>query len=99
MRPVSPFAVLIFLVLSTLAQGGVEYRVKTDGAEVFRTQELQPPAIATLPKGEALTLLHKGSEASLVKTYGEIKGWIRNQDMETVKRPKGKHASRARINS
>jgi hypothetical protein len=92
-KPLTRFPLPLFalLFLSTDIHATLEYRVKKADANLFQTQELVPPPIAVLPKGEPLILIHKGSAASMVKTQGEIKGWMRNGDVEAVKPAKGRH--------
>ena len=66
--------------LPSLTRAALQYSVKSD-ADMFRTETLDPPPLANLPKGEALLLLHRGALQSQVETEGGLRGWMRNEDV------------------
>ncbi|MDB5105186.1 MAG: hypothetical protein JWP91_2875 [Fibrobacteres bacterium] len=80
---------LILSALPVLTHAALEYSVKAEAAEVFRTEALEPPPLGTLAQGESLKLLRQGNEASLIRTPGGLKGWVRNEDLTAVKAAKG----------
>lgn len=75
----------------TLTHAALEYSVKSDVAEIFRSQTLEPPPLATLEKGETLKLIHRGASRSQVETGGGIKGWIRNGDLQAMQSAPGQN--------
>lgn len=79
-----------FLFSAFQAQAATEYSIKSESAGLFRTLTLEPPPLATLQKGEALKLLHRGEAQSLVETFGGLKGWVRNQDLLAIESGPGK---------
>lgn len=90
MRPATPryryatlTASLLFAALS--ASAALEHRVKADDTPVFRTRLLEPPPLATLAEGDAVELIHQGRSESMVKTDGNVRGWMRNADLVAVK--------------
>ena len=72
-----------------MLHASLTYTVKTEGAEVFRTETLDPPPLASLGEGQVLRLIHQGVAGSLIETEGGVKGWMRNGDMLAVKNAPG----------
>jgi hypothetical protein len=70
----------VSLVFPALSLASLEYTVKHD-AEVYRTEALEPPPMASLSEGQAVRLIHQGPEGSLIETGTGLKGWIRNGDL------------------
>lgn len=68
------------LVFPALSLASLGYTVKHD-ADLYRTEALEPPPLASLDAGQAVTLLHRGPAQSLVATAGGLKGWIHNEDL------------------
>lgn len=90
MRPATPCsrfatlsASLLFAAISV--QAAIEHRVKSDDTQVFRTRLLEPPPLAALNAGELVELIHQGRSESMVKTEGNVRGWVRNVDLVAVK--------------
>jgi hypothetical protein len=86
-------ALSVLLLASSLTHASIEYRAKNDQAGVYRAEALEPPPLAVLSKGDAVTLMVRGVDRSLVRTEGGIKGWVRNVDLEGVRAAEGsRHA-------
>lgn len=68
------------LVFPALSLASLGYTVKRD-ADLYRTEALQPPPLASLDAGQAVRMLHRGPAQSLIETAGGLKGWIRNEDL------------------
>jgi hypothetical protein len=72
----------IVSAIPTLTQAAIEYSIKKDGTEMFRTQAMEPPPVAILQKGENLELLERGKTQSRVRISEGWKGWVRNADIQ-----------------
>jgi hypothetical protein len=72
----------IVSAIPTLTQAAIEYSINKDGAEMFRTQAMEPPPVAILQKGENLELLERGKTQSRVRISEGWKGWVRNKDIQ-----------------
>lgn len=79
----------VFLAIAIPATAGLTYKVKTPEADLYRTEALDPPPLATLAEGEVLKLIHEGAASSLLETEGGIKGWMRNSDLLAMKSAEG----------
>lgn len=79
----------VFLAFAIPATAGLTYKVKSHEADLFRTEALEPPPLATLAEGEVLKLIHEGAASSLLETEGGIKGWMRNSDLLAMKSTEG----------
>jgi hypothetical protein len=79
----------LFLSIPSLVSASLEYQVKTENAEVFRTPALAPPPLAALTQGETLKLIQRGPAASLVESEGGIRGWMRNDDVLAMESARG----------
>lgn len=82
-------AVSVSASLPALSHGSLSYSAKREGAEIYRSEKLDPPPLAGLAKGQAVTLVNKGSAASLIESEGGIRGWIRNEDLVAMSDPNG----------
>lgn len=78
-----------FLAFAIPASAALTYTVKPSAAELFRTEALEPPPLATLAQGDVLKLIHEGAASSLLETEGGIKGWMRNSDLLAMKSAEG----------
>ena len=72
-----------------LVHASLGYSVKIEGAEVYRTEKLEPPPITSLGQGQALKLIHQGPAGSMVETEGGVKGWMRNGDLLAMENAPG----------
>jgi hypothetical protein len=79
----------LFLAIPALVSASLEYQVKTENAEVFRTPALAPPPLAILTQGETLKLIQRGPAASLVESEEGIQGWMRNDDVLAMESARG----------
>lgn len=86
---ISPVAALSVLLPTLGAFAAVEYRAKTDETGIYRTVVMEPPPVGRLSEGEAVTVLHAGTNQSLVRTAGGLRGWVRNSDLVAVKLAEG----------
>lgn len=95
MRPTAPFlrispvAALAVLLPALGAFASVEYRAKADETGLYRTVVMEPPPVGRLSEGEVVTVLHTGTNQSLVRTAGGLRGWVRNSDLVAVKMAEG----------
>lgn len=71
---------LVFPALSLASLATTGYSLKHD-AEIYRTEAMEPPPLASLTEGQSVRLIHKGQVGSLVETGSGLKGWIRNGDL------------------
>lgn len=74
---------LVFPAFSFASLASLGYTIKHD-ADLYRTEALEPPPLASLDAGQAVQLLHRGPAQSLVGTAGGLKGWMRNEDLLAV---------------
>lgn len=72
----------IVSAIPSLTHAAFEYSVKNERTEMFRTQAMEPPPVAILPKGENLKLLERGKTQSRVQISEGWKGWVRNEDIQ-----------------
>ncbi|GEM_PF-3757380 len=79
----------LFAVLPVATHASLEYSIRTEQAQLFRTQTLEPPPLATLSQGESLKLIYRGPAQSMVETSGGMKGWVRNGDLQAMESPRG----------
>jgi hypothetical protein len=79
----------ILFALPALVHASLEYSVKTESADLFRTQAMEPPPVTSLSQGEVLKLIRKGESGSLVETAGGIQAWIHNEDLLAMESAKG----------
>lgn len=83
--PTLPALALLAAAAAPEAAAALEYRAKTEGAALYRTEALEPPPLASLAEGEGLTLLDRGPDRSRVRTGAGLEGWVRNRDLVGVK--------------
>lgn len=61
-------------------------RVKSGGASLYKTEAAdESNKLVDLSAGEEVTLLKEGKARSLIKTSGNVKGWVDNGGIEKVK--------------
>lgn len=61
-------------------------RIKAGGAAIYKGEVSdEADKIADLGKGDEVSLLKQGKARSLVKTSGNIRGWVDNSQLEKVK--------------
>ncbi|MBW8889688.1 MAG: hypothetical protein JF616_18175 [Fibrobacteres bacterium] len=70
----------VTLVFPALSLASLGYALKHD-ADLYRTETLEPPPLASLEAGQSVRMLHPGAAQSLVETVGGLKGWVRNGDL------------------
>ncbi len=70
----------VTLVFPALSLATLGYTLKHD-ADLYRTEALEPPPLASLEAGQAVRMLHPGAAQSLIETAGGMKGWVRNGDL------------------
>jgi hypothetical protein len=80
---------LVSAALPWFSHASLAYTAKHEGVAVFRGESLAPPPLAALAQGQAVKMIAKGADASLIETEGGIKGWVRNQDLLAMLDPKG----------
>jgi len=74
------YCLSVTLVFPALSLASPDYTIKHD-ADLYGTEALQPPPLASLEAGQAVHMLHPGGAQSLIETAGGLKGWVRNQDL------------------
>ena len=61
-------------------------RIKSNGATLFKLESSDAgDKVADLSAGEEVQMLKEGKARSLVKTGGNVKGWVDNSNIEKVK--------------
>jgi hypothetical protein len=61
-------------------------RIKSGGAAIYKSESSdEGDKVADIGTGDEVTLLKQGKARSLVKTSGNIKGWVDNNTIEKVK--------------
>ena len=71
-------AVLLLYVPGFTAE---QLTVMTQDARLYRFQDNESPAIATLPKGEKLQTIALGHDWFMVRTSKDVTGWIQAKDV------------------
>ncbi len=83
-----------FLVLTLMAfayskdktQTSTVTRIKSGGAAVYKSEQSdEGEKLMDLGTGDEITILKQGKARSMVKTSGNIKGWVENGTVERVK--------------
>jgi hypothetical protein len=69
------------MIAAAPARASVEYRIRADAADLFRTQALEPPPLTSLSQREVLKLIERGAAASLMETAEGVQGWVSNKDL------------------
>lgn len=59
-------------------------RIKSNGAAVYKSEQDDDKSV-DLNSGDEITILKQGKARSMVKTNGNVKGWVNNGDIERVK--------------
>ncbi len=85
-------AALLVLVLATWGyaksktQTSTVVRVKSGGAAVYKTEAGEEgDKLVDIGTGDEVSILKQGKGRSLIKTAGNIRGWVDNSTLETVK--------------
>lgn len=68
------------LVFPALSLASLGYTIRHD-ADLFRTEALEPPPLASLDAGQAVSMRQRGPAVSLVETADGLKGWVRNENL------------------
>jgi hypothetical protein len=68
------------LVFPALSHASLGYTIRQD-ADLYRTEALEPPPLASLDAGQAVLMRQRGPAHSLVETADGVKGWIRNENL------------------
>src|SRR4051812_37000278 len=83
---------LLLLTLATWAfskdkvETSTVTRIKSGGAAVYKTEQSEASdKVVDLSTGDEVTILKQSKARSLVKTSGNIKGWVDNGAIEKVK--------------
>lgn len=83
---------LLLLAMASLAMAASKTetttvtRIKSGGAAIYKAEASdEGDKIADIGTGDEVTLLKSGKARSLIKTSGNIKGWVENSTIEKVK--------------
>ena len=79
----------ILFAIPTLTHASLDFSVKTESADLFRTQAVEPPPVTTLSHGDILQMIKRGEASSLVQSEGGVKGWMRNEDVLAMESASG----------
>lgn len=81
-----------FLVLALATWGmaktesSVVTRIKSGGATVYKSEQGEEgDKIVDLGTGDEVTIVKQGKARSMIKTSGNVKGWVDNSTVERVK--------------
>jgi hypothetical protein len=66
------------------------YKVKTEGAVLYRSEKLEPPPVGSLGQGQAVMLIHQGTVGSHILIEGGVTGWVRNEDLLAIENEPGR---------
>ena len=89
MKKIATFLVLALAtwgVAKAKTETSIVTRIKSGGAAVYKTEQgEESDKLVDLGTGDEVTILKQGKGRSLVKTSGNIKGWVDNGTVERVK--------------
>jgi hypothetical protein len=87
MNKVAAFLILTLVALSlgkSKVETSIVTRIKGAGTPVFKSEQ-DDDKVVELGGGDEITILKQGKGRSLIKSSGNIKGWVDNGNIERVK--------------
>lgn len=85
MKKVSALLVLILASWAVSKEvSTIVNRIKSGGASVYKSEQDDDKSV-DIGAGDEVTILKQGKSRSLIKTQGNIKGWVENGSLERVK--------------
>jgi hypothetical protein len=87
MNKVAAFLILTLVTWSvgkSKVETSIVTRIKGSGTPVFKSEQ-DDDKVVELGGGDEITILKQGKGRSLIKSSGNIKGWVDNSNIERVK--------------
>ncbi|HLP42029.1 MAG TPA: hypothetical protein VK465_11020 [Fibrobacteria bacterium] len=89
MKQIAAFLVLAlvtFGMAKSKTETSIVVRVKSGGAAVYKTEQgEESDKLVDIGTGDEVTILKQGKGRSLIKTPGNVRGWVDNSTLEKVK--------------